>query len=482
MEDTRGKRGGLMRKLFLVLGLLLLLVVLAVAILVLVVDINDYRAEVGEAASRALGVPVAIGGGMELAVYPRLALEARDVRLGEGKESPAAERVSVGVALLPLLRGEVRQWSVTVSSPRISLRRTREGRIEIPGVGQPQREAGEASPPPPLEELQVTGGTLSFTDEASGRNVRLGGMEVRIRDITLRGDTVPGGLSFLGTASCETLEVNTVRISDVSMDMRVQGGTVVLSPVRLRVFGAEGEGDVRWEGGREPPLLSVRYEFESMRLEEISLAFGQEPVLEGSVSLRAELSAEGGDMGAMRRSLSGEARLAGEDLTLHTVELDALLSKYQKSQRVGLVDVGAFALAGPLGVAISKGFDLADTYVETWGGEGDIRRLVADWGIQNGVAEARDVAFATENNRVALLGRVDLAKGAFEDMTVAVLDRKGCAKVTQEVRGSLAKPEVRVGAVETLTGPLADVFKKAKKVVALGRCSAVYNGTVAHPE
>jgi hypothetical protein len=29
---------------------------------------------------------------------------------------------------------------------------------------------------------------------------------------------------------------------------------------------------------------------------------------------------------------------------------------------------------------------------------------------------------------------------------------------------------------------LADVFKKAKKVVTLGRCSAVYNGTVAHPE
>ena len=55
---------------------------------------------------------------------------------------------------------------------------------------------------------------------------------------------------------------------------------------------------------------------------------------------------------------------AGEDLTLNSIDIDALIPKYERSsQNFNLVDVGACFLVGPFGPVLSKSYNFGSVYV-----------------------------------------------------------------------------------------------------------------------
>ncbi len=74
------------------------------------------------------------------------------------------------------------------------------------------------------------------------------------------------------------------------------------------------------------------------------------------MTLWPELSFRGGGAEEMKRTVRGQVSLRGEDLTLHGMDIDSVLSTAAQAQRMNLADVGAFLLAGPLGTAAAKGY------------------------------------------------------------------------------------------------------------------------------
>lgn len=56
------------------------------------------------------------------------------------------------------------------------------------------------------------------------------------------------------------------------------------------------------------------------------------------------------------------------------------------------------------------------------------------------LAQAQDVAMTTDKNRIALRGKLDFVNEQFDDVTIALIDAKGCAKVKQTIRGRFEKP------------------------------------------
>jgi len=102
--------------------------------------------------------------------------------------------------------------------------------------------------------------------------------------------------------------------------------------------------------------------------------------------------------------------------------------------------------------------------------------------VERGIAQAKDVAMATNENRIALVGSLDFVKERFNDVTVAVVDGEGCAKVRQKINGPFLKPEVeKVSVLKTAVGPILSVFKQAGKVFG-GPCEVFYAGSVAPPK
>jgi len=58
-----------------------------------------------------------------------------------------------------------------------------------------------------------------------------------------------------------------------------------------------------------------------------------------------------------KENFSGEIEIAGDSLRLYGIDIDNVLKKYEKSQNFNLTDVGAVLIAGPVGLAVTKGTD-----------------------------------------------------------------------------------------------------------------------------
>jgi AsmA protein len=206
-----------------------------------------------------------------------------------------------------------------------------------------------------------------------------------------------------------------------------------------------------------------------------SLASGK--VGEGVLDFTADLSMRGRNAVEMTRTAQGEASLHGKNLEISIGNLDEKLSHYESSQNFNLVDVGAFFIAGPLGAVATKGYDFASVFQGTKGNT-EVRMLVSEWKVENGVAHAQDVAMATKENRLAMKGSLDFVNRDFDDVTVAILDHKGCARVKQRIRGPFSKPEVeKPNVLASLTGPISSLFGKAKKLLGV-KCEVFYEGSV----
>ena len=179
---------------------------------------------------------------------------------------------------------------------------------------------------------------------------------------------------------------------------------------------------------RGAPRYRIIYTLSRFRIEELFRKFspGNIPgkTLEGLTDFSADLTAKGKSMDEVKRSLTGDVSLKGENLMLYSIDIDAFISKLEQSQNFNLVDVGAFFLAGPFGPVLTKSYNFGSLNEESRGGKGRITKLVSIWKVKKGIAEAIDVALASNKHRIAMKGGLNFVNERFVDMTVAVLDKQ----------------------------------------------------------
>ena len=168
---------------------------------------------------------------------------------------------------------------------------------------------------------------------------------------------------------------------------------------------------------------------------------------------------------AMRQSTQGNMSLSGSNLVLTGLDLDAQLAKFESSQNFNLFDVGALLFAGPVGLAVTKGYEFADLGTKSKGST-QIRSVVSKWKVERGVAQATDVALATNANRLAVQGGLDFVTNQYRDITVALLDANGCAKARQKISGAFTKPIIDKSSFLVPVGPLLRLLEKAKTFIA----------------
>jgi AsmA protein len=167
---------------------------------------------------------------------------------------------------------------------------------------------------------------------------------------------------------------------------------------------------------------------------------------------------------------------------LYNMDIDALIPKYERSQNFNLVDVGAFFLAGPFGPVLTKSYNFGSLYEELQGGKGNIRMFISIWKVKRGIADATDVALATKKYRIAMKGGLNFNNDRFDNVTVAVLDKRGCAVYSQKVHGPFRKPKIeKVSILKSISGSVSNALKDAWKFIG-GECAVFYSGSVAQPE
>lgn len=180
------------------IGVIALIALLLVAVVVIVatVDLNRFKPAIARAAEQQLGRQLAIEGDIGWSLWPTLGVALADARLsnaaGFGDEPMLAiERLSLGVALLPLFGGELRVSEVILERPRIALAVAADGRTnwddivdrltEEPASPTPERGTDGASEQLELaiEGVRISDATVSWHDAGNGQQLQVAPFNLR---------------------------------------------------------------------------------------------------------------------------------------------------------------------------------------------------------------------------------------------------------------------------------------------------------------
>jgi len=476
MKDMSAQRG----KGLLIAGGVVALVVIAAAAALLLFDINSFKSHIETAVFDATGLEVRIKGEMAFSLFP-FGLSARDIRCtNEGSEIISLESISLRAKLLPLLKKQLKVTSCAVVKPAVTIVKGADGKFNYESSA---REAVKGRPGAvfSLKELKLSQGALVYLDRNTGEKTEFNDFNLTARDLSLAGNGMQDA-SFSGNFDCREIRKGGFRIDNVKSPVTAAKGVISLSPLTMDIFGAKGEGDATLDRSGSDPLYKINLQVAKLDFENLEQSYGIKKVMGGKGDLSAALTMGGKGSHQLMSSLGGTLSLRGDNLVVNDLDLDKALSSYKASQEFSLVDLGAFFIAGPLSNIAVRAYLTGDMYREFRGGQGTITHFNSHWKIKDGVAEATDCALATQHNRVALKGRLDLVNKRYENVIVALLDDQGCAKFDQTINGPFRKPRISaVNMAESLAGPFSALFRKAKRIVQGGTCKVIYNGSVKQP-
>lgn len=469
--------------LFIIGGFVGLLVFIAAA-LVFFVDLNSYKPRLETAASEALGMEVRIGGRLGIALVPGLRVTLEDVEIRNRRaDLAAAKEIRIGIDLFPLFHREVRIREIELDDPTVSIERSSDSNVNV----DKPKEAQKLFPALDGAKVFFSGGTFRYTNKQTGKRFEAVDCRMNLSGLRLAGGGSPDflmRLSFAAEAACREVRAKEFTVSDLKFSVAGKDGIFDLKPVALSLFGGQGTGDTRADFSGPIPRYHIRGSLSQFRIEDFLKTLSPVVVAEGPLDFSADLTVQGGNATEMKQSAEGNVSLRGRNMTIKGHDLDAEFSRYESSQNFNFADVGAFFLAGPVGLAVTKGYSFTSIFIfQGTSGSSNIQTLVSDWKVEHGVARAQDAALATKKNRIALQGGLDFVNERFDDMTIAQIDVKGCAKASQKIHGSFQKPVVEKPTIlASLAGPALNLLKKGKDLLPGGTCEPFYSGSVALPK
>lgn len=463
--------------LFITTGIITLAIILA-----LLFEIRAFKPQIEAAVSNAVGMDVRIRGRLNVALVPGLGISMKDVSVrNKGVDVITIQKMTIGFELIPLMRREVLIKRVELVKPVFSIVRYRNGMFNLE-----KRSAAPSGKSLTLTTSTISQGHLIFTDEISGGKIEVEGFDSTMRNLSYSGTDKAEPLkniSFTGDIRCRTLKINNFTLTDVVMRTAGENGVFDINPVRMEIFGGNGNGSVHLDMTGAAPRYRVIYALSRFRIEELIQKFSPKKILaksiEGLTDFSADVTSTGKSLGEVKRSLAGNVSLKGENLMLYSIDIDALVPKLERSQNFNLVDLGSFFLAGPFGPVIIKSYNFGNLYEEAQGGKGSIKKLVSIWKVKKGIAVATDVALASNKQRIAMNGGLNLINERFVNVTVAVLDKRGCAVYSEKVQGPFSKPRIDKVAI---TGSVSNALEGAWKFIQGEKCAVFYSGSVAQPE
>lgn len=330
----------------------------------------------------------------------------------------------------------------------------------------------------------LTIGALVNIDRTSGEKTELKEITLAVRDLSIvntPAETIKN-VSFAGEMGCKEVRKEDLKIDNVKSSVTAEKGVFHLKPFTMDIFGAKGEGDATLDTSETDTLYKINLKISRLDFEKLGQSFGIKKVIGGKGDLVATMTLKEKGSRMLMSSLDGTFSLRGDNLVIYSMDLDKVLSKYETSQEFNLIDLGAFFIAGPLSTFAVRGYRAGDLYSQTRGGQGTITHFNSHWKIRRGVADAVDCALATQHNRVALKGRLDLVGERYDAVIVALLDDKGCAKFKQSINGPFRKPRISaLSAAESLAGPFSHLYRTVKRFVQGGKCEVLYKGSVQQP-
>jgi len=460
------------RKALIVTGIVAATLLVVAGGVALLLDADRYKSSIESKVSAALGMEFKIRGRASLQLLPRAQLTFRDIHVSSGKtEILSADVVQAAPRWMQLL------FHRTLSIDRLSLVHPK-FRIEQTGVGKITVEDTTA-PAGTMSLVSIQEGDVIFVDPTSGTSVKVGNLALTVTDIAWphsavqHAFTVLASLSLHGTLRAATLQVGDFKASNVRCGVTDEAGLLRLDSTEMAVFGGTSRGSMTFDLRGSAPRLRLVQTASQIDLPQ---AFPVQ-IFQGKAQVSLDVAGTGHDQRQIASTLHGQVAIRSEHITINSLNIDGLIADYNRTQNFSLIDLASLVIVGPFAPLLTKGIDFSrlSFFGRLGNAKSEIRRVVSDWTIVDGIATTKDVAFTTPKNVVAFRGDLNLVDGAYHKFFVATVDQHGCTRVKRQISGPLAHPNAE-GPVEAGIGPFKSAVRTAARVFH-HPCDHFYSGS-----
>ncbi|MFW2372063.1 MAG: AsmA family protein [Gammaproteobacteria bacterium] len=329
----------LIKTTILVLSGLLLVLLIGLSIFVYTFDANHYKPQISQQVEQATGRKLSIEGNVKLSLFPWIGLSLNQVSLANARgfgPDPFAQlqALDVKVALLPLLKQQLRVDKVRLQGLYLSLQQTKDGRNNWADLSQAataetaeaveQEQSAEAAPAMGLAALMVNGveisdATLIWQDDTQGLTARLDKINLETGAIRIN-ETIPLKLSVHAALNQPQLDV----VLGVNGDVRFQPDTM-LAEFNNLVVTLNAKSD-------ELPAQNIQLTLESR----LQARLNQHQFDIGQTRLRLAATGKGLPTGTINAELNTAAKI---DLEKQTARMDSLTLKALGLEIQGELDV-----------------------------------------------------------------------------------------------------------------------------------------------
>jgi AsmA protein len=447
------------------------------------ININSYKPDIESALSDSLGIPLQITGTIDYTLWPDAQFFIKNIKADN--DLVLLEEVEIGLDIYQLFKGKDYIHSIKIIKPHISLVRFKNGEFNFSKLNEETTddEAGHSTSFA-LKKITITEGDIVYSDQMNETVTEVAGLHMTLEDMfvdTGLRESILQALSFRGTAYTKKINSPYVELSDLSFQVKATEGQYHIQPFFMTIFNGEAMGNMQLDLTGTTPHLDINASIAKFYLEEFAGEFSDTEFILGKSDFLLNLSLQGNSTDEAIKTARGSFSLLGDNLMVKQYDIDRILTNYRKSQKFGALDIGAFFLAGPLGTAVTKGYDLEEVYRGVGKGDGTIQKFISKWKVEKGAIIAEDVAFCTQKNRMALQGKLDLMNSRFDKVVAAVVDEKGCAEFTQKIYGSFDKPQFSKTTIfKSIAGAFLSLFRTTGKLIGK-ECKTFYSGSLAHP-
>jgi AsmA protein len=428
-----------MRRLLIVLGLFFGLVIGITVLGLALIDPNDYRDDIAGAVEQQTGRDFELRGDIGWRLFPRLALDLGAFRLGSGDgfdDTPLirADGLQLGMAVLPLLRGEFELDTARLQAPQVNLLRNAEGTANwqnLTGADTNEQTSdgsgnGAAGAPGWLAGLslggiELTDGQLRFDDAGADQHVEAEAISLSLGALRL-GEATSFDASAQVDHNGKQWDTALAGELTVSADGRVALRGTELTANDLAIEGLDADLVPSESGWRLHPLTAEFSEGAYQGDVEIDTATTARPV-------RFDESLTGAQIGPVIAALSGIQRLTGEAnlsatgqmaLGADTSPLTTLNAETQFAIRDGAIRGINIARSIRRALARLEGESPAP---EADTPSTDFTSLSGSATIRDGVARTEDIALDSPLLRVRGRGSSDLAAQTLDlALRVSIVD------------------------------------------------------------
>lgn len=464
----------------------ILLVLFVIFFIAASIYIKNFEDDLETILTNNIGLKTRIDGNISLKIMPGISFIAKDIKVISNETYVLKiDEAEISIDYFGIFKSNIDVKALRLVNPQVYIVRGLDGNFNYDSdrinAGSPDEDS--AIHDFNLSELQVTNGRLLYIDLQYNDTLMMDMVNLNSDQVGIKGslsNIEVEKIMFNGTVEIGLIKVN--RLVAETMDFKIdgRGGKMAILPLNTTYFGGDVGGKTILDFTKKPAQLHMQHQINGFDLGRFGVAMQNNNIFEGKIDYKLDITFSSFNWSKAKQSLNGTVMITGKDMLFRGFEMENALKGFENNQQFDVLPLTSLFVAGPFGSVFTKGINFSDQLSQNKSDSTQINTLVSNWIIKSGEAKAKDVAYNTNNYRLALTGELNFRNSSYNNISIALVNADGCDAISENINGLFERPETTS---KTIFGSLSGSPENFWNTLNNPRrqCIPFYAGTISHP-